>query len=101
MSFHDQHYSEKRDYIRMTVETPARLQLPGSDTVLDVHCQDLSSQGVQLSCATEVSCGTQVVLSIPSPTANLPGLQAQGEVVRCATDNRGGFILGVRFDQVD
>ncbi|TVP88697.1 MAG: PilZ domain-containing protein [Pseudomonadaceae bacterium] len=101
MSFHDQQYSEKRDFIRMTVETPATLTVAGIAEPLAVQCQDLSSQGVQVTTASEIPSGTRVVLSIPSPTPNLPGLEGKGEVVRCAANTEGGFTLGVRFDQLD
>ncbi|SDU10889.1 PilZ domain-containing protein [Halopseudomonas salegens] len=100
MSFHDQKYSEKRDFIRMTVETPATLAATDFPEGLAVQCQDLSSQGVQVAAPREVPAGTQVVLSIPSPTPNLPGLEGKGEVVRCTPDDAGGFTLGVRFDQL-
>lgn len=100
MSFHDQSYSEKRDFIRMTVEAQGSLAVAGVPEPQPVQCQDLSSQGVQLAIGREVPAGTRVVLSIPSPTPNLPGLEGHGEVVRCEANSEGGFTLGVRFDQL-
>lgn len=101
MSFHDQQYSEKRDFIRMTVEAQATLKVANVPEPLQVQCQDLSSQGVQVVIAREIPAGSRVTLNIPSPTPNLPGLEGKGEVVRCEQNHEGSFTLGVRFDELD
>ncbi|WP_369015280.1 PilZ domain-containing protein, partial [Leclercia adecarboxylata] len=47
---HERNYSEKRDFIRMSIETPITLS-QGAQTVQGV-CQDLSSTGMQVLVAT-------------------------------------------------
>ncbi|WP_304638524.1 PilZ domain-containing protein [Pseudomonas sp.] len=100
MSFHDQQYNEKRDFLRMQIETAAVLRLIALGEAIDVVCQDLSSQGVQLKADREVVPGTTVELSIPSPTPGLQGLEATGTVVRCSAAETGGYSIGLQFNAV-
>ncbi|KKN82373.1 hypothetical protein LCGC14_0310330 [marine sediment metagenome] len=100
MSFHDQQYNEKRDFIRMQVETAASLRLPATGESLAVQCRDLSSQGVQLIVTQSIAPGTRTELSIPSPTPGLQGLEASGEVIRCSPDGPGRYVIGVQFDSL-
>jgi len=101
MSFHDQNYNEKRDFIRMRVETSALLTLPDQAESIQVLCQDLSSQGVQLVLQQPLAEGTPIELLIPSPTPGLDGLKATGEVMRCVAADEGGFAVGIQFKQVE
>lgn len=99
MSFHDQQYNEKRDFIRMKVQTAATLTANGEQ--LSVVCQDLSSQGVQLVLDKPLAEGTKVQLSIPSPTEHLKGLQASGQVTRCIDEESGRYAVGIQFDSLE
>ena len=101
MSFHDQPFCEKRDFIRMHVETSAKLLLPGLGEFLRVDCQDLSSQGAQITAHQQVAPGTVVELSIESPTPGLRGLAARGKVTRCSQGETGRYRIGIQFDSVD
>lgn len=101
MSFHDQQYNEKRDFIRMKVQTDATLTLTANGEQLSVVCQDLSSQGVQLVLDQALREGTKVQLSIPSPTEHLQGLQALGQVTRCVTEESGRYAVGIQFDSLE
>lgn len=101
MSFHDQNYNEKRDFIRMKVQTEASLKLTQSGETLSVTCHDLSSQGVQLTADRPLPEGTRIELSIPSPTPGLKGLQASGEVMRCTAGDNGSYAIGVQFDSLE
>ena len=101
MSFHDQQYSEKRDFMRMTVETAATLTFGADTHSCDVICRDLSNQGAQVTAGEAVAAGTLITLSIPSPTPGMQGLQAKGEVVRCQAENNGRFSIGLRFDSLN
>ncbi|GGE50120.1 PilZ domain-containing protein [Halopseudomonas oceani] len=100
MSFHDQQYSEKRDFMRMTVETAATLTFGADNHTCDVLCRDLSNQGAQVMASEAVAEGTVATLSIPSPTPGMQGLQAKGEVVRCQAESDGRFSIGLRFDSL-
>lgn len=101
MSFHDQNYNEKRDFIRMKVQTNATLTLVDSAEQFSVACHDLSSQGVQLVLSRALPEGARIQLAIPSPTEHLPGLQASGEVMRCITEANGQYTVGIQFDSLE
>ena len=101
MSFHDQQYSEKRDFMRMKMETTATLTVLADSLTHAVTCQDLSNQGAQVLCPAAIVEGGTVELNIPSPTPGMQGLQAKGEVVRCQTEESGGYVIGVKFDSLD
>tara|TARA_R110002126_G_scaffold247050_1_gene389961 strand:- start:715 stop:1020 length:306 start_codon:yes stop_codon:yes gene_type:complete len=101
MSFHDQQYSEKRDFMRMKMETTATLRVLSDDQTHGVQCQDLSNQGTQVVCAQRIIEGTLVELAIPSPTEGMQGLQARGQVVRCEPGEDGGSVIGIQFDTLD
>lgn len=98
MSFHDQQYNEKRDFIRMKVEARATLTLHDGGEKVDADCQDLSSQGVQLVIGRPLAENTHINVSIASPTPGLQGLEAEGQVMRCQAIDNGQFIVGVHFN---
>ncbi|MFN3580138.1 MAG: PilZ domain-containing protein [Pseudomonas sp.] len=100
MSFHDQNYNEKRDFIRMRVDTEALLKLTQTGEEISVVCQDLSSQGVQVVLDRPLSQGATITLSIASPTPGLQGLEASGQVARCVANEEGQFVVGIQFDEV-
>lgn len=101
MSFHDQNYNEKRDFIRMKVETDAHLKLTQTGEDIAVTCQDLSSQGVQVVLERPLQEGTEIALSIASPTPGLQGLEARGRVARCIEGEAGQFVVGIQFDTLE
>ncbi len=86
-------YSEKRDFIRMPVETPVILSQGQQD--LEGHCQDLSSSGMQVLAATSFSLGDKIRVRIPSKHAELKGLDALTEVVRVGVHEDGRQSLGL------
>jgi len=100
MSFHDQQYSEKRDFMRMKMETTATLTVIADNVTHSVQCQDLSNQGAQVLCPAALVEGGAVELNIPSPTPGMQGLQARGVVVRCQAEEAGGYVIGVKFDSL-
>ncbi|MAB25355.1 MULTISPECIES: PilZ domain-containing protein [Pseudomonas] len=101
MSFHDQQYSEKRDFMRMKMETTATLTVIAENLTHSVHCHDLSNQGAQIQCPQSIAEDTAVELNIPSPTPGMKGLQARGQVVRCAATEGGSYAIGIQFDTLD
>ncbi len=93
MTQRDRDYSEKRDFIRMQIETAVTLTHAGQ--TFEAVCQDLSSTGMQVLAATQLSMGDQVKVQIPSEHAELKGLDAQTEVVRVGTHGDGRQSLGL------
>ncbi|TBU85675.1 PilZ domain-containing protein [Phytopseudomonas dryadis] len=93
MSQSDRDYSEKRDYIRMRLETQVTLHHAGH--VIEALCRDLSSTGMQIQARCSVQEGDKVKVLIPSGHDELKGLEAEAEVVRVTDLEDGQQILGL------
>ncbi|GLZ86816.1 pilus assembly protein [Metapseudomonas resinovorans] len=93
MSLDDRNYSEKRDFIRMQVQSKAILEHAGQQS--PARCLDLSSSGMQLEVSAELSVGDRVRVLIPSEHSSLKGLEADAEVVRVGEGTKGSLILGL------
>ncbi|WP_044874182.1 PilZ domain-containing protein [Pseudomonas sp. LFM046] len=93
MSLDDRNYSEKRDFIRMQVQSKAILEHGGQQ--YPALCLDLSSSGMQLEVSVELAIGERVRVLIPSEHSALKGLEADAEVIRVADGPNGGRALGL------
>ncbi len=93
MTQQDRDYSEKRDFIRMNIETA--ITLTQGDQHYEATCLDLSSTGMQVVAATRLQTGDKVQVHIPSEHSELKGLEAETEVVRVATLEDGRQNLGL------
>ncbi|MDA8484173.1 PilZ domain-containing protein [Pseudomonas resinovorans] len=93
MNLDDRHYSEKRDFIRMQVQTKAILEHAGQQ--YPVLCLDLSSSGMQLEADVALAVGDRVRVLIPSGHSALKGLEADAEVVRIGEGSNGRHTLGL------
>lgn len=91
------HYSEKRDFIRMRVETPITFQFNGENYA--AVCIDLSSTGLQIETehAIEFSQGQKLYVSIPSTHSKLRGLEAETQVQRIDVLDNGRVALGLEI----
>ena len=89
MSHSDRDYSEKRDFIRMTVD--AQVDLRVGDVVVPAVCKDLSSTGMQLEAQTRLSVGDQVGVHLPSNHPTLSDLNIQAEVIRVEDSTEDGL----------
>lgn len=93
MTQSDRYYSEKRDFIRMQVETDISLIQDGQR--YSGVCLDLSSTGMQVVAKTSLQMGDRVQVHIPSPHSELKGLDAETEVVRVGVHEDGRQTLGL------
>lgn len=79
MSEHERDYAEKRDFIRMRVDTNVSLIHAGQE--IEGVCLDLSSSGMQVQAPRQFSVGDLLSVRIDSEHAALKGLEADTEVV--------------------
>lgn len=86
-------YSEKRDFIRMQIETA--ITLTQGSHHHEATCLDLSSTGMQVLAATSLQMGDKARVHIPSEHPELKGLEAETEVVRVAEHEDGRQSLGL------
>ncbi len=89
----DRNYDEKRNHFRMRTQIEGLLVHEGRE--LAIICCDLSAKGMQVEAEEAVAIGARVKVLIPSAHETLPGLDADGEVVRCTSLQDGRHLLGL------
>lgn len=96
----NQAYSEKRNYIRMRVDTPAHVSIEGSETALEGICRDLSGGGASIELDQSISPGTVLTVTVTSTHGHAPMLQVSGEVIRAEPGDDGQHVLGIKVIEV-
>lgn len=90
----DRHYEEKRNYIRMKINSKAIITHDGNSQ--EAVCVDLSSSGMQLQCKDAIAVGQKVKIEIGTQHHQLSSLVATTEVIWSRPDDDGqGYVLGL------
>lgn len=98
MSTPDRYTAEKRDFIRMTVESPAKLIF--NQQSLQCQCLDLSATGARVLCEQAIPVGTQLTLEIPSQIEKFDSLVTHAVVMRC--DQQDNYYeIGLKVEVLD
>ncbi len=82
MNVANRDYQEKRNFIRMKVDTPAKVVVLSEGEQLEGICRDLSGGGMSVELNTTLPVGTEVEISIESGHGHNPMLQAKAIVTR-------------------
>ncbi|GGJ78845.1 PilZ domain-containing protein [Pseudomonas matsuisoli] len=93
MSQSDRSFSEKRDFIRMRLDTNVTLRYLDQEIV--AKCIDLSSTGMQLEADSTLQVGDRVQVLISSSHAELKSLEADAEVIRVSALADGKQAVGL------
>lgn len=93
MSHSERDYSEKRDFIRMTVDAKVTLRFAGRS--IAAICRDLSSNGMQVEAQSALHVGDQLQVHLPSEHPSLRDLNADVEVIRVEQTGPGAQTLGL------
>jgi len=99
MSQTDRDYEEKRDFIRMTMNSTATLSIQGG-TSFAVTCHDLSARGMALIAGQAIEIGSAVHIDIESPNDQFRSMTADGTVIRCEALDSGEFDLGLELKSI-
>ena len=91
-------YSEKRNFIRMKINTPIQIEA-GGDKFL-ARCKDLSGSGVLIQSDRALALGTMVEIFIDQDGDKLLPFKATGEVVRVDPVNPSGYIRGLSLNAI-
>jgi hypothetical protein len=86
-------YSEKRDFLRMTVECPGRYRSPGADQTQAALVRNLSATGVSLVVDQAVAPEVELALEIMPGKNITPPLAAYVKVLRCDPAEDGRYTL--------
>jgi len=85
MRLDDRDYTEKRDFLRMHIDSPVEILLVGENTPRVGVCRDLSGGGMLVDMEmeeAELSMGSSVQVTLASSHGHAPVLQAVATVVR-------------------
>jgi hypothetical protein len=91
-------YNEKRNFIRMRIDTPVEVTFEGGR--FTAQCRDLSGSGMLLASAQELPLETEISVTIAQEGENLSPFKATGRIVRIDSADQG-FILGVSLTSID
>lgn len=94
-------YNEKRDFIRMKVDTQVELRVCDSERVLQGICRDLSGTGMAVEINEDVAVGTNLLACLASSNSKFPPFEANVQVVRSTALPDGHYLLGMQILQVN
>ena len=99
MVLNNRAWSEKRNFIRMKINTPVRVEF-GSDHLI-ARCKDLSGSGMLLECEQALPLGTIVQLFIDQDGEKRLPFRATAEVARVEpADASGSYTLGLSITSI-
>lgn len=93
-------YDEKRDFIRMKVDTKITLSLDNNKHVEGI-CRDLSGTGMLIEVTEEVLEGSNCKTTLPSSNEAFPALDASIKIIRCTSIGEDKFQLGTEILEID
>lgn len=95
-------YDEKRNFIRMKVDTRISFTKIDGRERYEARCRNLSGTGMLLETEKKLSMGERLRVTIPSEGPNFEPLDAIVEVVRVdAMPSMHKFMIGVVIRQID
>jgi len=94
-------FQEKRDYIRMKVDTPVSVQVISDGETLDGVCKDLSGGGLSIELSRTLPVGTVAEVAIASKHGHTPMFTARATVTRIeAVPSGSSCLLGMKIEEV-
>jgi len=90
-------YSEKRDFIRMKVDTEISLTFENSDNTMKAVCRDLSGTGMLIETNEPLTEGSEFNTSLPSSNEAFPSFETKVKVIRCRPAENGNFLIGTEI----
>lgn len=91
-------FQEKRNFIRMSVSTPATLTLEDG-TAYELICMDLSSSGAQLQSSKPIAINQPGTLVISSGGGSTDNLSVAVTTCRLREEGSNSFQVGVIIDK--
>ncbi|OHU86581.1 MULTISPECIES: PilZ domain-containing protein [Pseudoalteromonas] len=92
-------HEDKRRFMRMMVNAKARLTILETGLTFEGKCHDLSATGLSIEVSEPVEPNTMMEVHINSSSTAIPPLNAHANVVRCAQEQDGTYILGLEITQ--
>jgi hypothetical protein len=91
-------YKEKRNFIRMRIDTPVEVTC-GSEQ-FTARCRDLSGSGMLLASDRRLPLDAEVSVVIAQEGENRSPFHATGNVVRADPAEEGGYTVGLALTAI-
>ena len=82
-NLYSRNWDEKRDFIRMRVDTEVTLSVEDTNISVNGYCRDLSGAGMLIEVEEELTAGATCRTTLPSTNDAFPSLDAKVKVLRC------------------
>jgi hypothetical protein len=93
--------NDKRSFIRMEVNTPAKITVIADNQQEIGICKNLSGNGMLLELGTDYSVGSEFVVHVTSELENGPTLDASCTVMRSEkTPDGDNYLVGIIIDKI-
>ena len=92
-------FDEKRDFIRMQMHTPARIETEEGQ-LIEGLCKDLSGGGLLVELPEALPLDSGLNVEIISHNHQFPGLQAHCTVARIEAHSNGSYSTGLAIREI-
>lgn len=93
----NRNYNEKRNFIRMRIDTPADVIIDSQGQQIKAVCRDLSGGGMLIESPQKIDIGLELMVQLASHHLNSPMLRARVVVARVQENRSGSFTLGLEI----
>jgi len=94
-------YDEKRDFIRMKVDTEVILTVSDENRSVKGYCRDLSGTGMLIEVDEAITEGLKCKTTLPSNNEAFPSLDATVQVLRCTKVDDDKYHLGMEILDIE
>lgn len=98
MSSVDRNYNEKRDFIRMKINSPVTISCDGTE--YQGICKDLSGAGMLIATEHAFESGNSVNVYIEAKGDNHLPFDATAEISRVDANGDDGYIVGLSIKEI-
>lgn len=96
MTVENQAFREKRNFIRLKVDSPVEVNLTAKNETLSGICLDLSGGGLSIVVGNDLPVNTELVVTLASAHGHGPTLKTKARVTR-STPHERGYALGLEI----
>jgi hypothetical protein len=93
-------YSEKRNFIRMTINTPAQVQVEQEGVMTTGICNDLSGSGMLLTVDQALPVDSELIVTLTPGDSKGPSLQARCTIARSQQAADSKCLLGLEIQEI-
>ena len=98
MSASAKSFNEKRDFIRMKINSTLKITHEGRS--YSAVCKDISGAGMSAQCSNKFTIGDTVDILIEQENEHHLPFHASAEVSRVQDDNADGYIIGFSIKDI-